>query len=582
MIPIIALSLAVLAPEPSVTGLSVVPVADRTEVVIEVDGEVMATHFPLTDPARLVVDLRGVSPVEAARHSVGRGGVQSVRIGPFQPGIIRVVIDLDADVEYRFSEEAGALRLSFPNNGGAFTTWTVASGLTTAEAERQPEAAPAAAAPPPEAFGAAPDLQEVPITVEFTERPLSEVLSAFADFAGTSIIASETVKSKSITADIRNQPWDRALSAILAANGLYARELESGVIIVLDAASRAETQTQEPLEVRQIQLQFVSADSIVNSVRQLITEQGRAAANPAANSLLITERPSVLDQVMPLIREMDVRPPQVNISAKIAFVDRTALEQMGVTYDLKDSRGNQFNQKVSGFADQNGNGVFEPDEATSEDVVLLGGNSVAALANANYPVPSPALELVTSLVLGRHTLITFLEALQTVTLSDIQATPTITVMNHRPAYIQVGQETPVRVIDAGAFGAGGGGGGAGAQAGPVATVEFKQTGVILAVTPHIIGDQVRLVMHAERSDAIPASSDIGVVFTTQEADTEVLVSDGETAVIGGLTITEKSKVRTGIPFLMDLPVIGSLFRNTREQENKRDLLIMVTPHIIRD
>ena len=145
-------------------------------------------------------------------------------------------------------------------------------------------------------------------------------------------------------------------------------------------------------------------------------------------------------------------------------------------------------------------------------------------------------------------------------------------MNHRQAEIQVGQRTPIRVIDAGAQGGEG-------QA-PTATVDFQETGVILRVTPHVTGDQVLLDMHAERSDAIPASSDVGFVFTTQNATTQVLVNDGETAVIGGLTITEKSRVRTGIPLLMDLPVIGALFRNTREEEKKRDLLIMVTPHII--
>jgi type II secretory pathway component GspD/PulD (secretin) len=148
-------------------------------------------------------------------------------------------------------------------------------------------------------------------------------------------------------------------------------------------------------------------------------------------------------------------------------------------------------------------------------------------------------------------------------------------MNHRQAEIQVGQRTPIRVIDAGAQG------GAGGQA-PTATVDFQETGVILRVTPHVTGDQVLLDLHAERSDAIPAASDVGFVFSTQNATTQVLVNDGETAVIGGLTITEKSRVRSGIPLLMDLPIIGALFRNTREEEKKRDLLIMVTPHIIRN
>jgi type IV pilus assembly protein PilQ len=102
------------------------------------------------------------------------------------------------------------------------------------------------------------------------------------------------------------------------------------------------------------------------------------------------------------------------------------------------------------------------------------------------------------------------------------------------------------------------------------------------VTPMITGNQVLLDIHAERSNIGLAPADIGATFNTQEADTQVLVEDGETAVIGGLTLIEKLKERAGIPFLMDLPVLGVLFRTQSERENKRDLLIMVTPHIIRD
>ncbi len=93
------------------------------------------------------------------------------------------------------------------------------------------------------------------------------------------------------------------------------------------------------------------------------------------------------------------------------------------------------------------------------------------------------------------------------------------------------------------------------------------------------GEQVLLEIHAERSNIALAPSDIGVTFQTQEADTQVLLEDGETAVISGLTLIEKTEVRTGIPLLMDIPLLGALFRTTQERENKRDLLIMVTPYI---
>jgi type IV pilus assembly protein PilQ len=424
-----------------------------------------------------------------------------------------------------------------------------------------------------------PQQQSRLVTVTFTDEPVANVLSTFAEFANRSIIPAQDVKSKMITAEVRGQPWDIALEAILMANNMYAREMENGVLLVEDGAQLARKIEEEPLISRQYQILYVSADSLVETVRAMLTAgKGKASANKSSNSLLVTDVPSVLNRIEPLIQQLDVRMPQVNIAATIAFVDRTALEELGISYDVKDSRGTQLNSHVSGYIDENGDGVFQSDEATSQDVILLGGNSIAALGNANLPVPNAALKIATSLVLGRHTLISFLEALQQVTLSDIQAKPVVTVMNHRQAEIQVGQRTPVRVIDLGSQGGGGGG----QQSSPIATVDYQDTGVILRVTPHVTGDQVLLDIHAERSDAVPSSSDVGFVFTTQNARTQVLVRDGETTVIGGLTITEKSRVRTGIPLLMDLPVLGALFRHTRESENKRDLLIMVTPHIIRN
>jgi type IV pilus assembly protein PilQ len=568
MIPIIALALAVLSPAPDVTGVSVSPAADRTEVVIRLDGVVDISDFALVDPARIVVDLNGMGNVAPAQHMVGRGGVRSVRIAPFQPGVARLVIDLESAAEYRVDEENGVIRISFPNTWGPFESWTAG--------EPRRAAAPAPAPPPAQPMLTAAPRQQLPqIHVTFTEEPLSNVLAAFADFAGRSIIAESDVKGRLITAEVRNQPWDLALDAILAANNLVATENEAGVIIVRDAARIVERQAEEPLISRQYPVRYVSADTLVRSVQGMISARGKVVANTTTNAIVVTDAQSVLNQIGPLIDQLDQRAPQVNISATIAFVDRTALEQLGVTYDLKDSRGNQLNSRTTGFVDENGNGIFEPDEATSENVVLLGGNSIAALANANFPVPNPALQLVSSLVLGRHTLISFLEALQSVTLSDIQAKPTVTVMNHRQAEIQVGQRTPIRVIEAGTGGAGGG-------QFPTATVDYQDTGVILRVTPHITGTQILLDLVAERSDAVPAASDIGFIFNRQNATTQVLVEDGETTVIGGLTIVEKSRVRTGVPILMDLPVLGALFRNTREQENKRDLLIMVTPHIVRN
>jgi type IV pilus assembly protein PilQ len=112
-------------------------------------------------------------------------------------------------------------------------------------------------------------------------------------------------------------------------------------------------------------------------------------------------------------------------------------------------------------------------------------------------------------------------------------------------------------------------------------VNFKETGIILSVTPHITNNRhILMTLHSERSNLQAAASDLGFTFQKQRADNQLLVADGETAVIGGLTVTEVTVSKVGIPILVDLPLIGKLFGQTTTREEKRDLLILVTPHII--
>jgi type IV pilus assembly protein PilQ len=577
MIPILlTVLLGAVAPDAGVTSLSVAPASGRTEVVIHLDGNVMVKDFALSNPHRVVVDITGARHGQALDYSdINRGGVTGLRVSQFQRGVVRVVIDLTQRVNYMIERDGDKVRVSFPNPTGEFQPWSSSVLASTMRVEAK---AAEPVAPVKNVRPATQQQRRTPrVTVSFDNEPIMNVLLTFSDFAGRSIVASPDVRTVAVTADVRDQPWDVALEAILSAHGLAARENDAGIIIVEQLSSIRKRQTEEPQETRAFPITFASADTLRASIEGMLTPTtGKVTVNPTANTLLITDTRSALDRIGPIIQQMDVRMPQVTISAKIIFIDRTALEELGFVYDLKDSRGSQLNTVVQGWEDLNGNGVFESGEETDQNLISLGGNSVAALANANFRVARPALQLVSTLLLGRHSLITFIDALQSVNLTDIQAAPSITVMDHREARIQVGERTPLRAIDAGAGAVGGG-------SAPRATVRTENTGVILTVTPHIVGNsQVMLELHAERSNVAAAPSDLGFTFQTQEAETQVLVDNGETAVIGGLTIIEKQKVRAGIPFLMDLPVLGALFRNTLERENKRDLLIMVTPHIVRE
>jgi len=415
-----------------------------------------------------------------------------------------------------------------------------------------------------------------------------------------------------VTAEIRNQPWDVALRAILQGQGLAASEdALSGIITVDSYANILNRQASEPLLTQLVSINYARAVGLVPTIQSLLQKdcpqipssgnvvsnarpncvaRGLVAADSTTNTLIITETASRLADVMQYVRSLDVRTPQVGIKAKIIFVNRTNIEDIGLSYDLGTGTDQFFSQLVKRPdpatlkpIDTNGDGV--PDALGggtpfSGDRILLGGNALSAIANANARVVNPALSVVFSTALGKFQLTSFLDALQEVRLADLQAEPSIVTLDNRQASIQVGQEIPIRVLDANTANLSGA---TTPNAQPRATVQMKQVGIILTVTPHITNNrQILLLLHAENSDAQLAASDVGFIFGKQSGDTQLLVGDGETAVIGGLTVTQTTQSKSGIPLLVDLPIIGRLFGETRTDDEKRDLLILVTPHIIDD
>ncbi|MYA12377.1 MAG: hypothetical protein F4Z32_13050 [Gemmatimonadetes bacterium] len=437
-----------------------------------------------------------------------------------------------------------------------------------------PSAAPEPAAPeqlPPDS-----------ITVSFHETPIRDVLFAFSEFSGRSIVAGARVEGL-LSAEIRGQPWDVALRALMEAYGLVVHEQENGIIRVADARQLFENEAVLPVATRSFRTSYVEAGELEALASALLTERGRTSVGVATNTVVVTDIPRILDAVAQLVDALDVRVMQVDIAAKIIFINRTRLEGFGITYDLKDTGGNQLNFLTPGVADTDGDGVISlPEEQVPRgtDVVALGGNSIAALGNAGDRIVGPTLSVLTSLVVGRSTLIGFIDALDANELTNVEAQPSVRVMDNRTARILVGEETPVRVLDAGAQLQPGTADGSGGVL-PVATVDYMETGVILEVSPRITaGGDILLDLSAERSSADLAPSDVGLTFRRQKAESQVLLRDGETVVIGGLTVAEAGEVRAGIPLLMDLPLIGRLFSTERKSSVQRDLLIMVTPTIV--
>ena len=550
-----------------VTEVAITPIDDQTSVLIAIDGDVEFRDFLMEGPHRLVIDLIGAQnalPRDEFSH-INRGGIRSVRASQYSADIVRVVFELTDKVSYAVRRDVRGLRITLHTAEVAdFDPWSSGASMSTFESTSlTPESV---AAPPQQS-------QADRIDLTYVEEPLASVLLAFATFSGKSIVAGAGVTGV-VTATINNQPWDVALEAILFSNGLVAVEDDNGILRINNAADLDAAELVERLTTVVYPVNFLIASEVQQAMEPLLTERGRITVAQSTNTVVVSDVVRVHEAAAQLLASIDVETAQVSITAKIIFVNRTDLAEFGVTYEVKDSRGNQINRLSDGAADLDGDGVLETvPQGTA--VIALGGNSIAALGNAAARVPNPTLQLITSLVVGRHQLISFIDMLQSVNLSDIEAEPQITTLDNQPAELLVGELTPIRTIDAGAGGAGGG-------TFPVAQVEQQETGIILRVTPHVTDNGfILLELEVERSAAELAESDAGFIFRTQRARSRVLLADGETTVIAGLTQRERTEARSGIPLLMDLPLIGRLFRVTREQEFQRDLIILVTPHIVR-
>ena len=549
-----------------VTGVSVQASPGRADIVINVRGAVEVRDFMLQSPDRLVLDVMGARLKGKSINTydgLKRGGVLNVRYSQFERDVVRIVLELDQAKDYHVERGTEAIRVSFGTDQ-SFLAWSSSDPVVSVVAAKTQRRAEVQL---PAVRLSRVTSEEPRITVVWDRANVADVVAGFAAFSGRTIILGKGITGE-VTAEVKNQPWPQAFQAILASQGLSAQEMAGGIIRVDAPSVLASLDSLEPLETNVVRINYGKAKELTKSIEGSLTKgRGKVIADENTNALIITDTRSKVANIAEFVRGLDIRTPQVSIKAKIVFVDRTDIEELGVKYDL--GSNNQFFNKLIQRTDPSTGEPYDEDV----NIVDVGGNTVSAIGNAENTIVGSALDLVFSTALGGFTLTSFLSALERQDLSDVQAEPVITTLDNRKADILVGEETPVRVIDAGSN-----------SADAKSTVQFKETGIRLTVTPHVTSNrQIAMELHTERS-AIQeiTAGDLGFTFSTQRADNQLLVNDGETAVIGGLTVTEVTNSRSGIPLLSGLPIIGKLFGFSKTEETRRDLIILVTPRIIDD
>lgn len=384
---------------------------------------------------------------------------------------------------------------------------------------------------------------EIPrITIDLQGADIHTVLRSIAETSGRNIVTNSGVNG-TVNLRLVDVPWDEALTVILRTQGLsYVEDL--GVIRVAQVSalndeeiSREAAERKKdglvPLQTSVVPVRFAAADELQLSVQSILSPRGRIDVDLRTNSLVVTDIPSTLPVVQGLVTELDTKTPQVEIVAQLVDLDTSVSREIGIDWSLDNLHSTQYG--TSGAVGVNG-GVASPVGTVNLGVIKEFGD----------------LDLL-------------LQALEQNQKANIISNPKITTVNNREANILVGQEIPLIVQD---------------EAGNPIT-ELKKIGITLRVTPYINQDGlITLDLHPEVSDLASQSSTAGVIINTSEADTRVMVMDGETAVIGGLIRQNETEVETRVPVLGSIPLVGNLFRSKTSAKAKRELVIFVTPRII--
>ncbi|GLR72315.1 type IV pilus secretin PilQ [Agaribacter marinus] len=407
-----------------------------------------------------------------------------------------------------------------------------------------------------------------PISLDFQDVPVRQVLQIIAQVNGFNLVTTDTVTGN-VTISLSAVPWDQALDMILKIRGLDKR-LEGNILLIAPSEELSARETQQLQSKQQVQnlAELKSANITVNYAKAaelasilksseggILSQRGSVSIDERTNTLLIRDTQESIDGARDVIESLDIPVRQVLIESRMVTVRDNVDEQLGVRWGFT-GRGsdNSVSGSLSG-ADTAGRGLVP---------------SITDRLNVNLPVANPAgrIGFQVANLLDGNILDLELSALESENKGEIIASPRITVANQQEAYIEQGTEIPyVQATSSGAT-----------------SVEFKKAVLSLKVTPHITPDNriiLNLVVTQDtRGETVQTSTGPAVAIDTQEISTQVLVENGETIVLGGIFQQVSTNDVAKVPLFGDLPLIGNVFKSTQKLEQKRELLIFVTPKII--
>ncbi len=419
------------------------------------------------------------------------------------------------------------------------------------------------------------------LSLNFQNIEVRAVLQVLADFTGLNIITSDTVTGN-LTLRLKDVPWDQALDIILTAKGLDMRKTGNVIWIAprdelatkekLALEAQAQISDLEPVRTESFQLNYQRAEDlqklITDSQQKMLSKRGSAVVDSRTNTIFVQDIPTKLDEVRALIKQIDVPVRQVMIEARIVEANDTFSKNIGVRLGVHDPTASGFGTGVGGTKMVVGGGIIDTGFNTGQSSTTP--DFIADSLSVNMPVPgiggvNPGQF---SLILMNEAMTKFLNleitALQADGEGKIVSSPRVITADNVEAIIEQGTEIPFQQ----------------ATSSGATSVSFRKATLSLKVKPQITPDDNIIMKLDVHKDSLGQVFSFGASINTKQVLTEVLVENGGTVGIGGIYEQEEQNTVTKVPVLGDVPLLGFLFRQNIKRNDKRELLIFVTPRIL--
>jgi type IV pilus assembly protein PilQ len=402
------------------------------------------------------------------------------------------------------------------------------------------------------------------LSLDFQNANIKNIFRIIEEVSGFNLVLSPDVAG-TVNVRLVDIPWNQALELILENNAL-GRLCEANIIRIVPNATLLAAQVAEPLITEMIRINYADIAEMVGNLKGLQSPRGNITADTRTNTLILTDIPEKVEEMISVTKTLDVKTPQVMIESKIVEVTRNFSQELGIqlglfTSSIDTSRANGFPAIIQ-------TGVGRDVRFQSQADIAADGLDPGF--NVDLGIPGTPAGQFGVLLATRdldHALDIQLEALEAQGKGRTIATPKVTTLDNKEAKIQSGQRFPVQT----------------SSANEGTKIEFVDANLELKVTPHITADEnIYMKIAATQNTADFARSVLGIPsINTKEAFTEVLVSNGATTVLGGLYQKATSENRENVPFFSDIPILGYLFKNRAEADDISELLIFVTPTIVR-